>query len=110
VAAFVRSLGADPADGVPPTFAAVYALGTSFFQLLADEEAAVDIANLLHAGQEFEWDRQPEVGDTVTSCGRVASDVERRGMRLITLETNVSAAGSPLCRSQALLVIRKPNT
>jgi hypothetical protein len=95
---------------VPPTFAAVYALGTSFTQLLADEEAAVDMPNLLHAGQEFEWDRQPEVGETVTACGRVASDVERRGMRLITLETNVSAAGAPICRSQALLVVRKPGT
>jgi hypothetical protein len=110
VAAFARSLGADPADGVPPTFAAVYALGTTFKQLLADEEAAVDMANLLHAGQEFEWDRQPEVGEKLTARGRVAADVERRGMRLITLETNVTAAGAPLCRSEALLVVRKPDT
>jgi hypothetical protein len=26
VAAFARALGSDPAEGVPPTFAAVYAL------------------------------------------------------------------------------------
>ena len=106
VAAFARSLGADPADGVPPTYAAVYALGTTFPQLLADEEAAVDMANLLHAEQEFEWARHPEVGETVTARARVTADSERRSVRMITLETTVTAAGAPLCWSRALFVVR----
>jgi hypothetical protein len=106
VEAFARALGADPADGVPPTYAAVYALGTTFPQLLGDEEAAVDMANLLHAEQEFEWERHPEVGETVTARARVASDVERRGIRMLTLETDVTAGDAPLCRSRALFVIR----
>jgi len=106
VDAFSRALGVDPADGVPPTYAAVYALGTTFPQLLADGEAAVDMANLLHAEQEFEWDRHPEVGETVIASATVATDVERRGIRMLTLETAVTAAGAPLCRSRALFVIR----
>jgi hypothetical protein len=106
VAAFARALGADPEDGVPPTYAAVYALGTTFPQLLADREAAVDMANLLHAEQEFEWDRHPRVGETVTARARVASDVERRGIRMLTLQTAVTARGAPVCRSRALFVIR----
>ncbi len=105
VAAFARALGVDPAAGVPPTYAAVYALGATAPQLLEDPEAAIDFARLLHAEQEFEWDRHPEPGETVTARGRVTSDVERRGVRLLGFETEVTAAGHPLCRSRARFVI-----
>jgi hypothetical protein len=105
--AFARAIGADPADGVPPTFAAVYSLGATVPQLFTDEQAAVDFARLLHAEQEFEWQRHPRVGETVTSRGRIASDVSRRGMRFLSFETDtVDADGSPVCRSRALFVIR----
>lgn len=104
--AFACALGVDARAGVPPTYAAVYALGTTAPQLFGDEEAAVDFANLLHAEQEFEWQRHPVVGETVMARGRVTSDVERRGVRLITFETDVSSAGEPVCRSRAVFVIR----
>jgi hypothetical protein len=108
VEAFARAVGADPADGVPPTFAAVYSLGVTAPQLFADDEAAVDFSRLLHAEQEFEWSRHPRVGETVTSVGRVASDTERRGMRFLSYETDTTDAdGSPVCRSRALFVIRR---
>ncbi len=107
VAAFAWAIGADPADGIPPTYAAVYCLGATAPQLFGDQEAAIDFARLLHAEQEFSWDRQPQVGDQVTSKARVSSDVNRRGLRFVTLETETTAAdGAPLCRSRALFVIR----
>ncbi len=107
VADFARAIGADPSDGVPPTFAAVYALGATAPQLFGDEDAAIDFARLLHAEQEFEWQRHPRVGEMVTSVGRVASDTSRRGMRFVTLETEATdAAGAPVCRSRTLFVIR----
>jgi hypothetical protein len=107
VAAFARAIGADPSDGVPPTFAAVYALGATAPQLFGDEEAAIDFAHLLHAEQEFEWSRHPRVGETVTSRGRVASDISRRGMRFVSFETDTAGGdGAPMCRSRALFVIR----
>jgi N-terminal half of MaoC dehydratase len=106
-AAFARAIGADPAAGVPPTFAAVYSLGVTAPQLFGDEEAAVDFARLLHAEQEFTWSRRPRPGETVTSEGHVASDVSRRGMRFVTFETETTdGARKPLCRSKALFVIR----
>src|ERR1700681_1089305 len=106
-AAFARAIGADPAAGVPPTFAAVYALGVTAPQLFGDAEAAVDFARLLHAEQEFVWDRHPKVGETVVSQGRVASDVSRRGMRFVSFETETSGTGGePICKSRALFVIR----
>ena len=108
VSAFARAIGADPDGGVPPTFAAVYSLGMTAPQLFGDDEAAVDFAHLLHAEQEFEWVRQPRVGETVTSRGRVASDISRRGMRFVSLETDTDGAdGQPICRSRALFVIRE---
>ena len=107
VAAFAKAIGADPADGVPPTFAAVYSLGVTVPHLFADEEAAVDFARLLHGEQEFEWDRHPRAGETVTSRGRVASDVNRRGMRFVSFEADTSdSSGAPVCRSRTLFVIR----
>ena len=107
VAAFARAVGANPVDGVPPTFAAVYSLGATAPQLFGDPEAAVDFARLLHADQEFEWGRHPEVGETVTSEGRVVSDISRRGMRFLTFEaTTTGEDGSGICRSRTLFVIR----
>lgn len=106
-AEFARAIGADPADGVPPTFAAVYSLGLTAPQLFGDEDAAVDFARLLHAEQEFDWKRQARAGETITSVGRVGSDTSRRGMRFVSFETDTTDAdGAPLCRSRALFVIR----
>jgi hypothetical protein len=107
VASFARAIGADPADGVPPTYAAVYALWATAPQLFGDPEAAVDFAKLLHADQEFEWERHPEPGETVASQGRVVSDISRRGMRFLTFEIQTTGeGGSSVCRSRALFVIR----
>ena len=106
-AAFGRAIGADPAAGVPPTFAAVYSLGVTAPQLFGDDEAAIDFARLLHAEQEFTWVRHPVVDETVTSTGHVASDINRRGMRFVTFQTDTTDhSGEPLCHSKALFVIR----
>jgi hypothetical protein len=107
-AAFARSIGADPAAGVPPTFAAVYSLGATASQLFEDPEAAIDFARLLHAEQEFEWTRHPQPGETVVSEGRIASDMTRRGMRFVSFETETKGqGGDDICKSRALFVIRQ---
>jgi len=108
VDAFAAALGLEPGGPIPPTYAAVYALGTTVPQLFADPEAAVDLSRLLHAEQEFEWRRQPERGESVVAQGRVGSDVTRRGMRFLSLETAVVREGEvdPFCLSRALFVIR----
>ncbi len=106
-AAFAKAIGAAPSDVVPPTFAAVYSLGVTAPQLFGDADAAVDLARLLHAEQEFTWARHPRPGETVSSQGHVASDVSRRGMRFVTFETDTTdREGAALCHSKALFVIR----
>jgi acyl dehydratase len=108
-AEFARSIDADPAAGIPPTYAAVYALFTTAPQLFADPEAEVDFGRLVHAGQEFEWARHPEPGETLAARGKVVSDIDRKGARFITLETTCTAAtGAAVCTGRSLFVVRPP--
>ncbi|TMC14644.1 MAG: MaoC family dehydratase [Chloroflexi bacterium] len=106
VRAFAEAIGADPEAGVPPTYAAVYALFSTAVQLYGDEDAAVDFQHLLHSEQEFSWTRHPEVGETVLARGRVEEDVERRNLRFLTYATSVDSGGEPLCSSRMVNVIR----
>lgn len=106
VRAFAIAIGADPKAGVPPTFAAVYALFATATALYGDPEAAVDFPHLLHSEQEFTWERHPEVGEEVVARGTVAEDVERRGLRFLTYDTEVTSGGRPLCTSRMVNVIR----
>jgi hypothetical protein len=104
---FARALGADPAGGVPPTFAAVYALAATVPQLYGDEEIGIDVSRLVHGEQEFEWTRHPEPGERLVATGRVSEDVRRRGMRFVSYETVVDdAEGRRVCVSKMLNVIR----
>jgi hypothetical protein len=106
VRAFARAIGADPDAGVPPTYAAVYALFSTAVQLYGDPDAAVDFAHLLHSEQEFSWSRHPEAGEELTATGVVEEDVERRNLRFLTYATAVTAAGEPLGDSRMVNVIR----
>ena len=107
MARFARAVSADPDAGVPPTYAAVYALSTTARLLFADPEAHVDFSHLVHAEQEFEWERHPEVGETISATGKVTSDSDRRGMRFIGFESRCTdSSDRPICRSRALFVIR----
>ena len=106
VRAFARAIGADPDAGVPPTYAAVYALFSTAVQLFADPEAAIDFTHLLHSEQEFTWTRHPEVGETVGASGTVQEDAERRNLRFLTYATGVTSEGEALCESRMVNVIR----
>lgn len=104
---FASALGTDLALGVPPTYAAVYALGATIPDLFVDEEAAIDFSHLVHGEQEFSWTRQPTVGETVVAQGTVLEDNERRGMRFVTFETVCrDEGGGEVCRSRMLSIIR----
>lgn len=106
VRAFARAIGADPEAGVPPTYAAVYALFSTAVQLYGDPEAAIDFTHLLHSEQEFTWTRHPEVGETVVASGTVEEDAERRNLRFLTYATGVTSSGEALCESRMVNVIR----
>ena len=104
---FARAVGDDANRGVPPTYAAVYALHSTVPQLFLDEDAAVDFAHLVHGEQEFQWTRHPEIGETVFAQGTVTDDKRTRGMRFLTFETVCrDERGGEVCRSRMLSIIR----
>ena len=65
----------------PPMFAVVYA-GRSIAPALFDPEVGIDFANMLHAGQEFEWGPVVVAGEEITTTLTVKSIEERGGMGL----------------------------
>jgi hypothetical protein len=103
---FARAIGADPSAGVPPTFAAVYALFATAGQLFSDPEAEVNFAMLVHGEQEFAWETHPEVGDKLVSEGRVVEDRTRRDMRFLTFETRTRRDAEPVLTSTMVDIIR----
>lgn len=106
MAAFARAVGADPEAGVPPTYAFVAAVQTGA-QILFDPELKVNFAMLVHGEQEFTWERHPEVGEELMAQGRVARDEDRRGLRFLTLETDITdGEGRTVVSSRMLDVIR----
>ena len=106
VRAFAEAVGADPDAGVPPTYAFIGTFQTGA-QMIFDEDAKVNLAMLVHGEQEFTWERHPEVGEQLTAQGRIASDDDRRGMRFLTLETEIKdAEGRRIAGSRMLDIIR----
>jgi MaoC dehydratase-like protein len=106
VRAFAEAVGADPDAGVPPTYAFIGTFETGA-QMIFDEDAKVNLAMLVHGEQEFTWERHPEVGEKLTAQGRIVSDDDRRGMRFLTLGTDIKdSEGKPVVASRMLDIIR----
>jgi hypothetical protein len=91
---------------VPPTYAFV-GVFQSAAGVVLDPDLKVDFGRLVHGEQEFTWDRHPEVGEDLTATSRVAGDEERRGLRFLTIETEIAGpGGDAVARSRMLDVIR----
>jgi acyl dehydratase len=71
----------------PPMFAVVYA-GRSITPALFDPEVGIDFANMLHAGQEFEWGPPVVAGDEITTTTTVTDISERQGMGFYVFQTD----------------------
>jgi acyl dehydratase len=63
----------------PPMFAVVYA-GRAVTPALFDPEVGINFANMLHAGQEFEWGPVVVAGDEIATVTSVRDIAERGGM------------------------------
>jgi acyl dehydratase len=70
----------------PPMFAVVYA-GQAITPALFDTEVGINFANMLHAGQEFEWGPVVVAGDEIVTVTSVRDISERRGMEFYELVT-----------------------
>jgi acyl dehydratase len=88
----------------PPTFVVRY--------LVPLAEVGLDTAHaqVLHAEQEYEYARAPQVGDAVTLWHRVASVRQSRrpdGMAIMAVETLGEVAGAPLYTGRSKLLVRE---
>ncbi len=92
---------------VPPTFAAVYCLFPTLYQLFGDAEVGVNLAGLVHGEQSFEWPAPVRSGDVVDASAVIASVEEKRGMTFLGIEHEAhTQAGETVCRGRSLMIIR----
>jgi acyl dehydratase len=105
VATFSVLFGLSPTT-VAPTFLTVVEFAV-FPQVIADPELDLDFARVVHGEQEYEWRRQPRVGETLTAQPWIASVKRRGGIGFVTIETEVrDAAGEPIATCRSTMIER----
>ena len=92
---------------VPPTYAAVYCLFPTLYQLFSDSEVGVNLAGLVHGEQTFEWPSPVRAGDVVDASAVIAAVEEKRGMTFLSIEHQATRQdGETVCRGRSLMIIR----
>ncbi len=90
----------------PPMFAVVYASG-AFVQALHDPLLAIDLAMLLHSGQEFEWGALVLAGDEIATQLTLDSISERVGMRFYVFSSlSRNQRDEQVCRGIWTVIVR----
>lgn len=90
----------------PPMFAVVYsapALGPTMF----DPELGLNLAMMVHGGQEFEWGPVVVAGDEITTTVSVKDISERDGRGYYVLESaSTNQRGEQVCRGTWTQIVR----
>ena len=100
---------------LPPTFPAVFLFWGSGGLEDALRQIGVEIWNVLHAEQEYEYLAPIHVGDTVIGTTRV-EDIYARGsgegaLEFVEFVTDyVNQAGETVVRDRALIIVREHGT
>lgn len=121
IAAFAAAVGAtDPvhtdletarkagyADVVaPPTFLVRFEQDSTR-AYVADPEAGVDYARVVHGEQSFTHHRPVVAGDQVTATTTVEQIRQAGGHAMVTVRTELAdAAGVPVCTARSTIVVR----
>lgn len=92
---------------IPPTFSTVFAFwgGVSLEELL--RAVGVEIWNVLHGEQEYEYYVSPHVGDTITGQTRINDIYRKAGMDFIEFMTEYkNQHGEAVLKDHALIIVR----
>jgi acyl dehydratase len=90
----------------PPSFAIVIQEST-LAQLLAEPDAGIDFARVVHGDQRFSYTRPIVAGDELTATLTVASIKSLGGHSMVTAEsTIVDASGAHVVTATSTLVVR----
>ncbi len=90
--------------GMPPTLATIYR--ASEFEWLA--RLNIDMRQLLHTDQEYEYLVPLEVGDAPVVTTRVKDYRERRGMQFYVLESDIVCNGVTKLYTRSSFIVRRP--
>jgi N-terminal half of MaoC dehydratase len=103
--AFRRAIG-QRGGGVPVTFVTA-AEFSSFPAIVGDPELALDFSRVVHADQEYEFERPLRVGETLTVWPRIAQIRAKGGQSFLTIETVLSDDdGSVVVTARATMLER----
>ena len=105
VEAFRRATGGSGV-AVPLTFvtAAEFA---SFPAIVGDPELGLDFSRVVHADQEYAFERPLRVGETVTVRSRIAQARAKGGQAFLTIETELlDDAGAVVVTARATMLER----
>lgn len=100
------SYSSDPFP-VPPTFATVFAFwgGMSMESVLRD--LGVEMWNVLHGEQEYDYTEPIYVGDTITGRVRIADIYSRSGMEFVEILIDYhNQAGLAVLHERTLIIVR----
>jgi acyl dehydratase len=90
----------------PPMFAVVYSAGAVAPAML-DPAVGMNLAMMVHGGQEFAWSELVYAGDTITTTASVKDISEREAMTFYVFEsTSVAADGRELVRGTWTNIVR----
>jgi hypothetical protein len=88
VAAFARVIG-HHGDDVPPTFVTAPELAAGLQNLLADDQLALELSEVLHAEQQYEWGRPLTIGESLTAETTISDIRAKGGTSFLTLRTDI---------------------
>ena len=90
----------------PPMFAVGYS-ARAMAPCILDPEVGINLATMVHGGQEFGWGEPVCAGDTITTTARVADISEKGGMGFYVLESiSVNQDGDEVVRGTWTNIVR----
>ncbi len=111
---FLRAIGEDnPAyEGddppLPPTFATMVMFWGGGGLECVLKQIGIDIQNVLHGEQGYEYLSPAYVGDTITGTTRISRVYERAGMQFVEFLTDyVNQSQTPVLTGRALIIVRE---
>jgi acyl dehydratase len=91
----------------PPMFAAVYC-AAAIHAALTDPALGIDLAMLLHGGQEFSWGELVHAGDEITTAVELAEASERVGLVFYRFRSrSVNQRGEQVCAGLWTHIVRQ---
>jgi acyl dehydratase len=90
----------------PPMFAVVYSAPV-MAPAIFDPEVGINLATMVHGGQEFAWGEPVVAGDEITTTAEVKDVSERNGMGFYVFETvSRNQDGDTVCTGTWTNIVR----